>query len=346
MVGVPLRPVSAAICVPVRNEETALPKLLEAIERLDLGDVEAAVFFLLDNCSDASEQVILEHAGRMALPFTVAQGDPSPDANAGRARRAAIALGLHHAASTPHGILLTTDADSQPRADWVRAALQGLASADLVAGRIVRIAAERDPVQGRVERYLDRLHAYRRSVDPVPWDSPTGSHCSGGANMAFRPGAYQALGGFQPVPCGEDAALLDDAGRAGFRVRRDPGMVVATSSRRLGRAPGGMAAALSAIDHHGAPSMPHPRGAAWQYRQQAEARRIWAGLPDSFVAARFGDRIGLTGDHVIGVARDCPNAEAFAMRVVPALPDIPDVTLAEAEHALATLENQLCEQAA
>ena len=32
--------------------------------------------------------------------------------------------------------------------------------------------------------------------------------------MAFRPGAYQALGGFQPVPCGEDAALLDDAGRA------------------------------------------------------------------------------------------------------------------------------------
>jgi len=53
----------------------------------------------------------------------------------------------------------------------------------------------------------------------------------------------------------------------------------------------------------------------------------------------------LTGDHVIGVARDCPNAEAFAMRVVPALPDIPDVTLVEAEHALATLENQLCEQA-
>ena len=172
MVGVPLRPVSAAICVPVRNEETALPKLLEAIERLDLGDVEAAVFFLLDNCSDASEQVILEHAGRMALPFTVAQGDPSPDANAGRARRAAIALGLHHAASTPHGILLTTDADSQPRADWVRAALQGLASADLVAGRIVRIAAERDPVQGRVERYLDRLHAYRRSVEQPPPGGP------------------------------------------------------------------------------------------------------------------------------------------------------------------------------
>lgn len=93
MVGVPLRPVSAAICVPVRNEETALPKLLEAIGRLDLGDVEAAVFFLLDDCSDASEQVILEHAGRMALPFTVAQetralmpmpvvpaGPPSPSA--------------------------------------------------------------------------------------------------------------------------------------------------------------------------------------------------------------------------------------------------------------------------
>lgn len=340
--------VPAAICIPVRNEQKTLPALIDALAALELPAVDLAVFFLLDSCTDASERILRDRAATFAHRMAIGLDAPSADANAGRARRSAMALGLDHARSGSNGILLSTDADSQPRPDWVRAAVYGLGLADVVAGRIVRTAAESDPAQGRVERYFDRIHALRRTIDPVPWDLDAGSHFSGGANLGFRLSAYEALGGFRPLASGEDAALLDDASRAGFRVRREPGMVVETSSRRDGRAPGGLAAALRGIDDTGLPRVPHPRGAAWQYRAQAVARGVYGSLPDQrMAAARFGALIGLSVDHLIGVARDCPNAEAFAMRIVPAAPE-PErmISLDEAEQALAAMEAGLCEQAA
>jgi hypothetical protein len=339
--------VSAAVCVPVRNEQEALPLLLRALAGLDLPAVDLAVFFFLDSCTDASRRVLESHAADLPFRMAIAEGAPSADANAGRARRSAMTLGLAHARSRPNGLLLSTDADSQPRPDWICAARRGLETADIVAGRLLRTAGERDPSQGRVEHYLDRLHAPRRTIDPVPWDSPAGSHCSGGANLGFRLAAYEALGGFKPLSCGEDAVLLDDASRAGLRVRREPGMVVETSSRRDGRVPGGLAATLREIDGNGAPTLAHPHAAVWQYRTQAEARGVFDSLSDARAAARSGELVGLSADHVIGVARDCPNAEAFAMRVVPSAPfPVRTVTLDEAEQALAVLELEHCKQAA
>ena len=49
--------------------------------------------------------------------------------------------------------------------------------------------------------------------------------------------------------------------------------------------------------------------------------------------------LSLPIDHVIGVARDCPNGEAFAMRIVPAPPrGVRQIGLDEAEVALTALE--------
>jgi len=338
--------ISAAVCIPVRNEQATLPSLLAALAALDLPSVDLAVFFFLDSCTDGSERVLQSASGSFPHRMVLARGAPAADANAGRARRSAMALGLAHARSSSEGILLSTDADSQPRQDWVGAALHGLNLADVVAGRLVRTSAQRDPTQGRVETYLDRLHALRRAIDPVPWDS-IGSHFSGGANLGFRLAAYEALGGFKPLPSGEDAMLLDEASRAGLRVRREPGMVVETSSRRDGRAPGGLATTLSELDGHGLPKTPHPRSAVWQYCAQADARRAFGMLADPCTAARFGARIGLSADHVIGVARDCPNAEAFAMRVVPSAPGpVRMIPLEQAEQALALLARGSFERAA
>ena len=55
----------------------------------------------------------------------------------------------------------------------------------------------------------------------------------------------------------------------------------------------------------------------------------------------------LSADHILGVARDCPNGEAFAMRIVPA-PMAHDamVSLATAEDRLGELESRWCEVAA
>lgn len=323
-----------AIGVPVRDEAAMLPRLLAALARLDLTGVEAAFCFFLDGCTDASAAIVRA----AALPGTVriAAGARHPDANAGRARAAAMALAV------TEDVLLSTDADSRPRADWVQAASRALKVADVVAGRIV-CAGGADPLQARVERYWDRLHDLRRLLDPVPWEAG-GCHHGGGANLAMRADAYRLVGGFRAQPAGEDALLLDDAGRAGLRVRRDPAMVVETSARRIGRAPGGLAASLRALDAGGLPRVPHPAGAAWQYEHHAVAR---GAFDDAGGRAALGAMLGLSADHVLGVARDCPNAEAFAMRIVPAAPGGERlVSLPEAEAALAVLEGRLCRGAA
>lgn len=336
-----------AICVPVRDEEQSLPALLGALAAIDYRDVAAHACFYLDSCADESEAVLRDAAHDFSVPIHLTKGQRYPDSNAGRARRAAMALGLDVLGGQRNALLLCTDADSRPRADWAQAAVRALAVSDVAAGRLLRIGGARDALQGRIERYYDRLHAYRRAIDPVSWDTTTGCHCGGGANLAMWADSYTTLGGFAPLPAGEDARLLDDAARAGFRVRREPAMVVETSSRRLGRAPDGLAASLRALDVTGLPHMPHPNAAAWQWERHAAARLAFAAMDDGATRMRFGSSIGLSADHVLGVARDCPNAEAFAMQIVPTLPDAGRrVLLPDAERALGELEAALCRGAA
>ena len=98
-------------------------------------------------------------------------------------------------------------------------------------------------------------------------------------------------------------------------MRRDADCIVRTSDRRDGRAGGGMAAELHRLETGDAAlvRVAHPRDVAWQYRGQAIARDAYSTGRLDLIAAT----VGLSHDHVEGVARDCPNAEAFAMRIVP-----------------------------
>ncbi len=106
---------------------------------------------------------------------------------------------------------------------------------------------------------------------------------------------------------------------------------------------GGLAELLRALDQGEPPRLTDPREAAWQWRGQAAARAGFAEIDRVDVRTALGDRLGLTADHILGVARDCPNAQAFAMRVVPAPPGPgASVTLSEAEALLTELEGQGC----
>lgn len=326
------------ICVPARNEEQALPALLDALSGLDGENGAIAVCMYLDACVDGSEALLRQAAERVPFALKLEVGRDHRASNAGLARGAAMAMGLKHLAGA-EGLMFTTDADSWPRRDWIGAGRTALAQADVAAGRILRRHAATDGPQSRVELYYDRLHAYRRRIDPVPWEARETHHFGGGANMAIRSSVYRTLGGFRPLPSGEDATLLDDAARAGFRVRRDGAMVVETSSRRDGRAPSGLASALRAMDGGALPRVAHPAALAWQWREHAAMRSGFATITDADARTRLGRRLDLSGDHVLGVARDCRTAEAFAMQIVPA-PIGPArlVTLNEAEDALAILE--------
>lgn len=323
-----------AICVPARNEAAELPALFGALERLKVDGARVAVCLLLDACTDGSLALANAYRGRSRHHVVVAQA-ASASANAGRARHNAMALGAATLTGTD-GLLLTTDADTAPANDWLPAMMFALARAEVVAGLIGRRTARPNGLQDRLEAYYDALFALRRRLDPVPWEAKLTHHFCGGANLGIRRSAYERLGGFLPMANGEDARLLDDASRAGLRVRRDAACVVHTSDRREGRATGGLAAALEALDSSDATQVcvTHPADAAWQYRMQADAR---AAHRDNRLAA-FAMQLNLTHDHVRGVERDCPNAEAFAMRIVPTPPNgMRSVALPNAEMELARL---------
>ena len=331
--------------MPVRDEEKTLPRLLAGLSaqaECNLARITLCIF--LDGCADRSAAVLNAHAPALPFPIMVRAAAPQPVANAGRARRAAMDIG-QAALGSQDGLLLTTDADSVPASDWIARSRAALDVADVVAGRIIRIAAEPSRLQDRIETYYDRLCALRRQLDPVSWDDADPHHFTGGANLGFRRAAYAAIGGFQPLRSGEDATIVDDAARLGLRVRRDGASIVQTSSRRDGRAVGGLATHLEQLDRSPevTPRCAHPADMAWQYRMQALARA-------SFDAERLDTMAGLLDlpiDHLVRVARDCANSEAFAMRIVPTPPGgIRQVGLDEAESALAILERQPMERAA
>lgn len=319
-----------AVCVPVRNEAALLPRLLAALAGQDVpAGVRVGLCFAFDACTDGSERIV----ATSALPHAVRTVSLSPGTtpNAGRARRAAMALGERAKAEA----LLTTDADSVPAPDWIAANLRALEVADIVTGRIVRDGLFEDAAQDRLERYYDALYALRRRIDTVPWEAPVTHHYTAGASLAFRAEAYAALGGIEARPSAEDARIVDAAHRAGLRVRRDAAVRVETSSRRVGRAVNGLADHLRTLDGGDAIRVGAPDRAAWQYAGHAAARRAF-GADAAY--ARLAATISRDVEDVRRVAAESPNAEAFAMRVVPGHPAGDRlVTLDEAEAALAAL---------
>ena len=78
----------------------------------------------------------------------------------------------------------------------------------------------------------------------------------------------------------------------------------------------------------------HPTDSAWQYRMHSQARAAF----EIDRLAILATAIGTSYDHVRGVARDCPNAEAFAMRIVPVPPSgMRSIALPDAEAELAAI---------
>jgi GT2 family glycosyltransferase len=326
-----------AIGVPVRNEVARLPRLLAALQEQDTRQA-FTLCLLFDNCDDGSEELVAGWAGRLRYRIVTDRVAVDGPANAGAARRRAMALALGTIGDDgSRGALLTTDADSAPAADWIDANLAGLDQAEVVAGRIVRGDAATPDMQTRVAAYYDRLHALRRMIDPVPWESFRTHHWTSGASLGFRADVYRRLGGFAPLASGEDAAFVDIAMRAGYRVRRDADVVVCTSSRRHGRAEHGFAAALAALDASAIPpQVVHPDDEAWRFRMQAAARDAFqTDAPDSLAQA-----LGLAAGEVGQVASECANGEAFAARIVGTPPaGLRMVSLAHAEALLTGLDS-------
>ena len=207
-----------------------------------------------NNCTDDSGSLACALREELSLALRVVEVSLMPGAaHAGNARRGAMDAALDWLAEdfATDGVILTTDADSRVSPDWLVSNLESIgAGADVVLGQIrldedgdllPEALHRRGQLESEYEALLTELYA---RVDPLPYD-PWPNHATiSGASIAITRKAYEEIGGLPQVPLGEDKALVAALMGIDARIRHAPDVLVTTSGRCDGRAPGGVADTL------------------------------------------------------------------------------------------------------
>ncbi|MET0239198.1 MAG: glycosyltransferase [Sphingobium sp.] len=286
------RAIPLCVCVPARNEADRLPILLDALARQDWPST-IPVSIAINNTTDESIAVVEAagnlHADRLAIHVTEAHFPPDL-AHAGSARRLAMDEGIALLAGAQEAILVSTDADARPPADWLSNIAAAFArGADLVGGSI-EIDEEDGALPPAVrglraawDRYWAKVRTIEDEVDPLSWDPAPRHGDHTGASLAIGADVYRACGGVPVIPTGEDRALVRAALTIGARLAHPANVRIRVSSRTDGRAEGGMATAMqqlfSAAEQGRVPMA--PAFDHWQAR--AAWRKAMRGWPDGHV---------------------------------------------------------------
>lgn len=221
------------VVVPARDEAERIGACLSALRAQ-----EVDVLVVANNCEDGTARLAAE-GGALVVDCEVLQG------GVGAARRLGASEGLTRMPGAR--ALLTTDADCLVAPDWLDANLKQLdAGAAAVCGLVLPIAEEHAALPAALlrraaleDRFLDLKAALERHLT-----GRAGHEQTPGASLAFTPAAYVAAGGFDPQPTHEDRAIILRLKALGLLVVHAREVVVRASCRLVGRAPGGMAAAL------------------------------------------------------------------------------------------------------
>jgi hypothetical protein len=243
------RPV--VVCVPARNEAKRLPVLLEALAQQTLPspiNVALCVNNSADGSAEAAQAAAAKTDGRLRLKLLNCEFAPE-QAHAGSARRAAMELGAEWL-NDGDALLVSTDADCRPPANWLEANLASAGPLRIVGGRIELDEREADTwpllfdLRHRFDDYWSKVRTIEDAVDPVAWDLPPRHGDHTGASLALTVGLYRAAGGVPSIPSGEDRALVAAAVAVGGKLIHPPTIWTRTSARPEGRANGGMAEEL------------------------------------------------------------------------------------------------------
>jgi hypothetical protein len=234
-------------------------------------------------------------APNLGFRLDVISLDLPPDrANAGRARRLAMALASDCCA--PDGVLLTTDADAVVPPDWISRNLQSIRSgADIVCGRAIIDPIEAamipahlhadDALECRLIALLDELAWV---LDPELHDAPPRHIEASGASLAVRVDAFRQVGGIPAIAAGEDRAFVRALWMIDARVRHEPAIRVTVSGRIVGRAESGMADAIRRRmvqqDELTDDLVEPPTDAFRRYELRNRAREAWGGSADNALA--------------------------------------------------------------
>lgn len=240
------------VAVPARNEAERLPLLLRALNAQESwsGDVDRLpVVLVLNNTTDASLSLV-EHLAPAFERLDIQIIDttfPYSEAHVGSARR--LAMETASLKLGAEGVILTTDADAVPSADWVRSNISAIeAGADLVGGRIIGDPQEEAVLgegfrhrAGKYATYAALCDHLASVLDPITHDPWPRHQDHTGGSLAVRASVYRKVGGMPALPFREDIGFVGQVLRAGYRLVHPMDVSVVVSARTDGRAPGGMA---------------------------------------------------------------------------------------------------------
>jgi glycosyltransferase involved in cell wall biosynthesis len=210
------------VIVPAHNEEALLAPCLAALvaasRHEDLAGEAVRIVVVLDACSDFSGAIARAY-GVETLTLRAR--------NVGIARAAGADLLLADGARW----LAFTDADSRVSPGWLVAQLA--LDADAVCGSIA------------VDDWSAHPHSVREYFRKTYVDADGHRHIHG-ANLGVSADAYRRAGGFPPLKCSEDVALVDRLIALGAHIAWSAAPRVITSARAVTRARGGFGDTLVA----------------------------------------------------------------------------------------------------
>lgn len=214
------------VIVPAHDEEEHIGETLAALtlaaRHPGLADEPVVVVVVLDSCSDATGD-IAEASGVETLAVEAR--------NVGRARAAGASLLLERGARW----LAFTDADTRVSPDWLVRQLE--LDADAVCGSI---GVDDWSAHGAQAGFI-------RDHFAVTYHDVDGHRHIHGANLGVSAAAYLRAGGFLPLACSEDVALVEALQTSGARIAWSAAPRVTTSARANARARGGFGDTLLAV---------------------------------------------------------------------------------------------------
>ena len=268
----PASELRCCVVVPAKNEQDVLPRLIAALadqrswQGVPLPPSSYEVILLLNNCTDRTAEVARQlQALYPPLQLHFAEIDFSPEeAHVGRARQALFDFAFTRflKLGRPEGLILTTDADSRPAADWIAQNQAEIAAgAAAVGGRILLEPQDLHSLPTAVRRFVLLDIAYRRALEelrclyaPDAFDPFPRHHQHFGGSLAIEAAAYGQAGGMPLRDTNEDVAMYRALVEANIPFRHSYRARVWTSARMMGRAHGGLADALCWWDDQAAHS--------------------------------------------------------------------------------------------
>lgn len=240
------------VAIPARDEAALIARCLNALAEQNTRTPFAVVLFL-NNCTDATADVVRGMADALPYPLYVHEAQLPPElSDAAWARR--LAVNAACALASADGVVLSTDADSYAASTWISECEDAFAhGADVVCGFVAPDFTDAPSLdfeslrQGAMEYEYSQLATELVAlVDPDPRDPWPRHKLETGANLGVRTRVLRALDGIPHICPGEDLAFVRMARRAGFTIRHAFRPHVTTSSRIDGRASGGWSADLRA----------------------------------------------------------------------------------------------------